>query len=123
MGKRRKAYLEGTRADVRVPVCEVELDPPNEAVRLYDTSGPGSDPHEGLEPLRAGWIHERGDVEHYAGRVAGLRDDGRASFRAGRSAAEPFPGAGADRPRLRAAAGRTVTQMHYARRGEVTPET
>jgi phosphomethylpyrimidine synthase len=51
-----------------------------------------------------------------------LRDDGRASQRAGRAGAEPFPGEGAIRPRLRAASGRTVTQMHYARRGEVTPE-
>ena len=122
MGSRRKTYTTGARPDVRVPVCEVTLDPPNEPVRLYDTSGPGSDPRVGLEPLRSGWIHERGDVEHYAGRVATLRDDGRASFRAGRSAAEPFPGEGADRPRLRAASGRTVTQLHYARRGEVTPE-
>ncbi len=122
MGSRRKAYVTGSRADVQVPICEVALDPPNDPVRLYDTSGPGSDPHTGLEPRRASWIHERGDVEHYEGRVATLRDDGRASYRAGRSAAEPFPGAGADRPRLRATAGRTVTQMHYARRGEVTPE-
>ena len=122
MGSRRKTYTTGARPDVRVPVCEVTLDPPNEPVRLYDTSGPGSDPRVGLDPLRSGWIHERGDVEHYAGRVATLRDDGRASFRAGRSAAEPFPGEGADRPRLRAASGRTVTQLHYARRGEVTPE-
>jgi phosphomethylpyrimidine synthase len=122
MGSRHKTYVNGSRPDVRVPFCEVTLDPPNEPVRLYDTSGPGSDPRDGLEPLRAAWIHERGDVEHYPGRVAGLRDDGRASFRAGRSAAEPFPGPGADRPRLRAAPARTVTQLHYARRGEVTPE-
>jgi len=122
MGSRRKAYVAGSRADLRAPFCEVVLDPPNDPVRLYDTSGPGSDPHTGLDPRRSAWIHERGDVEHYEGRVATLRDDGRASYRAGRSAAEPFPGEGADRPRLRAAAGRTVTQMHYARRGEVTPE-
>src|SRR5262245_34137641 len=122
MGIRRKTYVAGTRSDVRVPFCEVALDPPNEPLRLYDTSGPGSDPREGLDPLRAAWIHERGDVEHYTGRVASLRDDGRASFRAGRSGAEPFPGASADKPRLRAAPGRTVTQLHYARRGEITPE-
>jgi phosphomethylpyrimidine synthase len=122
MGIRRKSYVAGTRTDVRVPFCEVELDPPNEPVRLYDTSGPGSDPRAGLEPLRGRWIHERADVEHYAGRMATLRDDGRASERAGRAGAERFPGDGAARPRLRAASGRTVTQMHYARRGEVTPE-
>ncbi|HYZ97839.1 MAG TPA: phosphomethylpyrimidine synthase ThiC, partial [Acidimicrobiales bacterium] len=122
MGIRRKTYVAGSRDDVRVPFCEVELDPPNEPLRRYDTSGPGSDPHTGLLPHRQGWIHERGDVEHYAGRGSTLRDDGRASARAGRSGAEPFPGEGAARPRLRAAPGRTVTQMHYARRGEVTPE-
>jgi phosphomethylpyrimidine synthase len=122
MGIRRKTYVAGTRSDVRVPFCEVTLDPPNEPLRLYDTSGPGSDPRVGLPPLRAPWIHERADVEHYSGRVATLRDDGRASFRAGASAAEPFPGDSADRPRLRASRGRRVTQLHYARRGEVTPE-
>src|SRR5690606_10520037 len=122
MGIRRKVYVTGGRDDVRVPFLEVELDPPNEPVRLYDTSGPGGDPRVGLEPIRAGWIHERGDVEHHPGGVATLRDEGRASDRAGRTAAEPFPGPGADRPRLRAAPGRTVTQMHYARRGEITPE-
>src|SRR4029453_11636322 len=122
MGIRRKTYVAGTRSDVRVPFCEVTLDPPNEPLRLYDTRGPGSDPRVGLPPLRAPWIHERADVEHYSGRVATLRDDGRASFRAGASAAEPFPGDSADRPRLRASRGRRVTQLHYARRGEVTPE-
>ena len=122
MGIRRKTYVAGARDDVRVPFTEVVLDPPNEPVRLYDTSGPGADPYAGLDAIRSGWIDERGDVEHYAGRVATLRDDGRASFRAGTSEAEPFPGPGADRPRLRAASGRTVTQLHYARRGEVTPE-
>jgi phosphomethylpyrimidine synthase len=122
MGIRRKTYVTGSRPDLRVPVCEVALDAPNEPVQLYDTSGPGCDPHDGLPPLRAAWIHERGDVEQYIGRTATLRDDGRASFRAGRSGAEPFPGEGADRPRLRAAAGRCVTQLHYARRGEITPE-
>src|ERR687898_578075 len=122
MATRRKTYVAGSRTDVRVPFCEVALDPPNEPVRLYDTSGPGSDPYVGLEPQRAGWIHERGDVEHYPGRVATLRDDGRASERAGAPGAERFPGEGADRPRLRASFGRTVTQLHYARRGEITPE-
>src|SRR5918995_140558 len=122
MGIRRKTYVAGSRTDVRVPFCEVALDPPNEAVRLYDTSGPGSDPYIGLEPQRAGWIHERGDVEHYPGRVATLRDDGRASERAGAPGAERFPGEGADRPRLRASFGRRVSQLHSARRGEITPE-
>src|ERR671911_619962 len=122
MGIRRKTYVAGSRTDVRVPFCEVALDPPNEPVLLYDTSGPGSDPYVGLEPQRAGWIHERGDVEHYPGRVATLRDDGRASERAGAPGAERFPGEGADRPRLRASFGRRVSQLHSPRRSEITPE-
>ena len=106
MGVRRKTYVAGSRDDLRVPFCEVVLDPPNEPVRLYDTSGSGGDPRAGLDPHRAAWIHDRGDVEHYTGRVATLRDDGRASYRAGRSGAEPFPGAGELVATLLAALGR-----------------
>src|SRR5690606_42040902 len=112
MGIRRKTYVAGARADVRVPFAEVVLDPPNEPVRLYDTSGPGSDPYAGLDPVRSGWIHERADVEHYDGRVATLRDDGRASFRAGTSGGAPFPRPAAHCPRPRAAPGPPVTQVH-----------
>jgi len=123
MGDRRKTYVAGSRDDVQVPFCEVSLDGPNEPVRLYDTSGPqGHAPDVGLAPLRAQWIHERADIDHYTGRMATLRDDGRGSASAGRSGAESFPGEGAQRPRLRASTGHRVTQMHYARRGEVTPE-
>jgi phosphomethylpyrimidine synthase len=125
MGQRRKVYVTAANgsAELRVPFNEVTLEAPNPPFRMYDTSGPdGTDPDTGLPPLRSPWIHDRDDIEHYAGRVATLRDDGRASARSGRSGAEPFPGEGATRPRLRAAPGRRVTQMHYARRGEVTPE-
>jgi phosphomethylpyrimidine synthase len=133
MGNRRKVYIAeshpGTSGnghehdkDLQVPFREVALDPPNEPFLIYDTSGPEADPHEGLPPLRAPWIHQRADIQHYTGREQTLRDDGRASERSGRSGADPFPGEGARRPRLRAASGRCVTQMHYARRGEITPE-
>ena len=123
MADRRKAYVAGTRPDVQVPFTEVVLDGPDEPVRLYDTSGPqGFSPEAGLAPLRGPWIHERADVEHYAGRIASLRDDGRGAARAGKVDAEPFPGDSAQRPRLRANPGKRVTQMHYARRGDVTPE-
>jgi len=124
--RRRKIYVEGADG-VRVPFTEVMLDPSplpdgpveNPPVRLYDTSGPGSDPAAGLRDLRRRWIEGRGDVEEYAGRAAGLRDDGRAAVRRG-GAAEAF--AGPARPPLRARAGRTVTQLHYARQGDITPE-
>jgi phosphomethylpyrimidine synthase len=119
-----RVYVTGSRPDVRVPFRQVELgESPrggaNAPVRLYDTSGPGSDPAVGLPPLRARWIVDRDDTETYAGRQATLRDDGRGAVRASQ------PGGrfeGRSEPTRRARPGRTVTQMHYARRGEITPE-
>ncbi len=124
-GPRHKVYTEGPHG-MRVPFAEVRLAPSpapggdvaNQPVRLYDTSGPGSDPERGLPPLRTEWIEGRGDVETYQGRARHARDDGR-SAAAGR-AAETW--AGERRPPLRARAGANVTQMHYARAGTVTPE-
>ncbi|MDP9020508.1 MAG: phosphomethylpyrimidine synthase ThiC, partial [Actinomycetota bacterium] len=123
----QKQYVNGSRPGVRVPFREVALhatDGPggcveNPPVRLYDTSGPGSDPSVGLPPLRAEWILGRGDVEPYAGRPVQGRDDGRSAARRG-GAQRQFEGRRS--PVLRARPGATVTQMHYARRGEVTPE-
>ncbi|HVM65159.1 MAG TPA: phosphomethylpyrimidine synthase ThiC [Acidimicrobiales bacterium] len=115
---RRKVYVQGQRG-VQVPFAEVVLAPPNEPVRLYDTSGPGSEPSEGLPALRRDWVLGRGDVEEYDGRAHQLRDDGRAAVR---SASAPAAFAGALRRPLRAKAGGAVTQLHYARRGEVTEE-
>jgi phosphomethylpyrimidine synthase len=113
---RSKVYVEGSR--VRVPFTEVPLTN-GESVRMYDTSGPGSDPAAGLAPLRNPWIVGRADVEEYEGRELSARDDGRAAVRRG-SAADQF--SGERRRPLRAREGRRVTQLHYARRGEVTPE-
>ena len=123
---RRKVYVEG-RAGVRVPFAEVVLSDspgpagpvPNPPVRLYDTSGPGSVPTEGLPPLRRPWVLGRGDVEEIDGRPVRRRDDGRAAVRREGPGPDEFPG-GPRRP-LRARSG-PVTQLHYARRGEVTPE-
>ncbi len=121
---RQKVYVPGSRPDLRVPFAEVRLGDspkgePNPPVRLYDTSGPGADPLVGLGALRRPWILQRDDVEAYEGRGPNLRDDGRGAVRADRTP-ESFPG-GIAQP-LRARAGRVVTQLHYARRGEVTPE-
>ena len=77
----RKVYIEGSRADIRVPMREISLaDTPtafggeaNEPVRVYDTSGPYTDPNvsidvrKGLSPLRQDWIDERGDTEQLDG--------------------------------------------------------
>jgi phosphomethylpyrimidine synthase len=114
---RRKVYVE--RDGLRVPFCEVPLTGDEPPVRLYDTSGPGSDPEAGLPPLRRSWILGRGDVDEYEGRAPDPRDDGRA---AGRRGVVGGQFTGERRPPLRARPGRRVTQLHYARRGEVTPE-
>jgi len=118
----RKVYLEGTGPGARVPMREITLEPPHAPVRLYDTSGPYTDPdavvdlERGLDPLRSRWIEERGDVESL---------DGPSSEFGASRASDPVT-AGIRfrrlRPPLRAKAGRCVTQMHYARRGEITPE-
>jgi phosphomethylpyrimidine synthase len=115
---RRKVYVEGPD-DVRVPFAEVPLGGGEEPVRLYDTSGPGSDPQRGLRPAREDWILARGDVERYEGRPVDPRDDGRASVR-GTATTERFDGP--RRAPLRGRPGRRVTQLHYARQGDITPE-
>ncbi|MBD3946510.1 phosphomethylpyrimidine synthase ThiC [Nocardioides ganghwensis] len=101
-----------------VPVTRVRLTN-GETFDRYCTSGPGSDPATGLAPLRREWIVARDDTEEYAGRATELLDNGRSAVRRG-SAREEWPGS--RRPPLRARAGRTVTQLHYARQGIVTPE-
>ena len=133
---------------IRVPFREISLAPTksingeieiNEPVRVYDTSGPWGDPDfhgdvtQGLPPLRAKWIRERGDVEEINGREVQPIDDGflsekHAAIAAQRStpnAQRPtFNGAGAPSRRrpLRASVGHPVTQLAYARRGIITPE-
>jgi phosphomethylpyrimidine synthase len=138
----RRVYVEGQAEGVRVPFREVALQPTrlpdgrveeNEAVRVYDTSGPWGDPdvkcdvRDGLAGLRREWILARGDVEEYVGREILPADDGYLTEGAAefaknkdRGRLEPFPGL--RRAPLRAKAGACVTQMHYARRGIVTPE-
>jgi phosphomethylpyrimidine synthase len=125
----RKIYVQGSRPDLRVPFRRVELSPtqsrggtqPNAPVDLYDTSGAYTDSaaqidlHAGLPPLRRPWVLERGDVQEYVGRSVQPVDNGR---RPG-TASAAFT---ATRPPLRAKAGKNVSQMHYARRGLVTPE-
>ena len=126
----RKVYVTGSRPDLRVPMREVCQDETpglfgaeaNPALQVYDTSGPYTDPgHQvdltaGLHPQRSAWIAERGDTEALGGPSSGFgqaraADPGTAGLR--------FPGT--PRP-LRARPGANVSQMHYARRGIVTPE-
>jgi phosphomethylpyrimidine synthase len=125
---RSKTYIVGDRPEIQVPFIKVTVGNPddnteNNEVLLYDTSGPGSEPTKGLSQVRRQWIVERDDVEEYEGRRSVLRDDGRAALRRDMSDTrdQNLSVQGSIRP-LRARSGKTVTQLHYARRGEITRE-
>lgn len=131
----KRMWLIGSRDDIRVPMREIQLSPTltsgskeapvyeeNEPVPVYDTAGAYGDPaaqidvHRGLDKLRARWIEERNDSENLvqissAYTQQRLADDGLDHLRF-----EHLP-----TPR-RAKAGHCVTQLHYARRGIITPE-
>jgi phosphomethylpyrimidine synthase len=126
----RKIHVQGSRPDLRVPMREIlqsetpasfgpEANPP---VVVYDTSGPYTDPavtidiRGGLPPLRAAWIAERGDTVALDGPTSAF---GRARLADPELATLRFDLA---RQPLRARPGANVSQMHYARRGIVTPE-
>lgn len=126
----RKIFVEGSRADVRVPMREIVLartptlfgGEENPPVTVYDTSGPYTDPDAridlsaGLPAVRARWIEARGDTERLDGLSSAF---GRSREHDARLDAVRFPQRALPR---RARAGANVTQMHYARRGIVTPE-
>lgn len=126
----RKIFVPGSRPDLRVPMREIQLTrtptlfggEDNPPVTVYDTSGPYTDPdatidlRAGLAPLRARWIAERGDT---AALAQPSSDFGRGRAHNARLDAVRFPARHLPR---RALAGANVTQMHYARRGIVTPE-
>ncbi|HTT07738.1 MAG TPA: phosphomethylpyrimidine synthase ThiC [Gammaproteobacteria bacterium] len=127
----RKVYVAGARPDMRVPMREIsQSDTPtaagmekNPPLTVYDTSGPYTDPEAqidiriGLPALRAAWIAERGDSEELA---AWSSEYGRLRAVDHKLARLRFPGM--QRKPRRAVAGANVSQMHYARRGIVTPE-
>ncbi|KAA5963394.1 phosphomethylpyrimidine synthase ThiC [Pantoea sp. M_9] len=131
----QRIWISGSRADIRVPMREIQLSPThtggtkaepqyeiNEPVPVYDTAGAYGDPqatidvHQGLAKLRTAWIDERDDSEPVMQRSSAytqqrLADEGLDHLRF-----ESLPS-----PR-RAKPGRCVTQLHYARQGIVTPE-
>jgi phosphomethylpyrimidine synthase len=126
-----KIYVEGSRPDIQVAMREISLSPTtlrsgeleiNAPVRIYDTSGPYTDPditidvRKGLDTLRSTWIEERNDTELLTGfssQYANIRDknialDGlRFEYK---------------REPRKAKKGSNVTQLHYARQGIITPE-
>jgi phosphomethylpyrimidine synthase len=124
-----KCLIPGSRPDLNVPVRDVLLTN-GETVSLYDTSGPYTDAkveidvRRGLPDVRGAWVRERNDTESYEGRTHRALDDGaRNEDRDAQRLAELRAGASAlQRTPRRAKAGANVTQMHYARRGIVTPE-
>jgi phosphomethylpyrimidine synthase len=122
----RKRHVEGSRG-LRVPLREIALSN-GETVSVYDTSGPYTDPEaqidvrQGLPALRSDWIAARGDTEPYDGRVQAAADDGARHGETDALAALRAQAAGLQRRPRRARAGSNVSQMHYARRGIVTPE-
>jgi phosphomethylpyrimidine synthase len=126
----RKVFVEGSRTDIQVPMREITQSPtpaafgaePNPPVFVYDTSGPYTDPlakidiRSGLKPIRDAWIQERGDTEQLGGpsSLYGQQrlDDAKLAELRFNLKREP----------RRAKAGANVSQMHYARKGIVTPE-
>ncbi|PZP29944.1 MAG: phosphomethylpyrimidine synthase ThiC [Roseateles depolymerans] len=121
-----KVYVAGSRPDLAVPMREIALTN-GERVVVHDTSGPYTDPgaaidvRRGLPAIRSSWVADRADTEAYTGRTRVALDDG------GKEDSEPIlqlraEAAALQRPPRRAAGGGNVSQMHYARRGIVTPE-
>ena len=126
----RKIYVPGSRADIQVPMREIAQTPTptaegleqNPPITVYDTSGPYTDPEaqidlrEGLPRLREAWIEERGDTQRLAGSSSQFgrlreQDEALAHLRFAHI-----------KPPRQAKSGANVSQMHYARRGIVTPE-
>lgn len=126
----RKIHVPGSRPDLQVPMREIALTrtptlfggEENAPVTVYDTSGPYTDPDAridlsaGLPALRRGWVEERGDTEQLDGLSSSF---GRDREHDPKLDAVRFPTRSLPR---RARAGANVTQMHYARRGIITPE-
>ena len=104
-----RVLVEG-RHGIRVPVREIALSGGEPPLQVYDTSGPRDhDVRDGLPPLRAQWIRSRGGIETVSRSYTPISGE----------KAAPLPD-GLERSTLRGT--RNVTQMHYARRGEITPE-
>ena len=109
----RKVYMRARAGEIplAVPMREIQLSGGEPPLRVYDTSGPqGVDVRHGLPPLRADWIAARGGVEHGCALVPAV----------GRPSPLPELPPSLERPVLRGT--QPVTQLHYARRGIVTPE-
>ncbi|MEM6698630.1 MAG: phosphomethylpyrimidine synthase ThiC [Bacteroidota bacterium] len=128
----RKVYIPGKIYDIQVPMREIRQTDtverntgkkiPNPSITVYDTSGPYTDPdayidvRRGLQPIREPWIRERGELEElpFTSSVYGIE-------RLNNSRLDHLRFQHLRKP-LRAKKGTNVTQMHYARKGIITPE-
>ncbi|TXH62890.1 MAG: phosphomethylpyrimidine synthase ThiC [Tolumonas sp.] len=129
-----REYLSGPRPDIRVPMRRIHLTPSlvggtkqapiyeeNAPVLVYDTSGPYGDPDQsvdvtlGLKPLRQTWILERNDTEEVAEPTS-------AFTRAQAEQLQLVPQMKVKAPIRKAKEGKCVSQLHYARKGIITPE-
>ena len=112
-------------AQVKVAMREIHLEGGEAPVRVYDTSGPYTDPDveidisKGLAPIRREWQLARGDIEEYTPRDVKPEDNGQLG--PDRSGGVPAFPAELRKP-MRAKAGKNLSQMHYARQGIITPE-
>lgn len=126
----QKIYVQGSREDIQVPMREIKLDDTptafggekNAPVRVYDTSGPYTDPtvkidlRTGLPEVRTRWIEERNDTE--------VLQDSHSEFTKQRLSDDTLDHLrfNLTRQPRRAKAGMNVSQMHYAKKGIITPE-
>jgi len=107
---------------LRVPMREITQSGGNPPIAVYDTSGPYTDPtatidiRKGLPALRERWILERSDTQLLEGPTSAY---GRARLVDPKLGELRFD---LHRSPRRAASGKTVTQMHYAKKGIITPE-
>ncbi len=120
----QKIYINGQlHPHLAVPMRKINLTN-GDSLCVYDTSGPYTDPQaqinisSGLKPLREAWINARGDTEYYTGRNNEARDDG---FNDCAKSLRKLA-SGLQRRPQRAKSGANITQLHYARRGIITPE-
>ena len=124
----RKVHVEANgNPAIKVAMREIDLEPSSgePPVRVYDTSGPYTDPNvkidisAGLAQLRRDWQLARGDIEEYEARAVKPEDNGQLGpDRSGGVPAYP----NVRQTVYRAKAGKNLSQMHYARQGIITPE-
>ena len=125
----KKVYAKGSRDDINVPMRQIKLTDTigdlaekNDPIHVYDTSGPYTDPtksisyRDGIDSVRSNWIEERGDTEVLDGVSSNFSNE-----RLNNKELDELRFEHLRAPR-KAKKGNNVTQMHYAKKGIITPE-